>query len=128
MKYLISVLIALMFCAGAASAQQRQYTSPVQPAPRTMDVVAPFGVIQSVVINEPSSNEFSSFHGLLNVSYGGNQTVLYRWGGSSCPGRNLREMSQKMLQDALANNLKVRVQTKNGAGGSLCIVGVEYAR
>lgn len=123
----ISVFLALLGTVLHAPmwAQDRQITSQ---SPRlSIDYTDKFGTLERVLINEPTSNDFAAFHGEITVRYG-SQTIEYKWGGARCPGRNLREMSQSMLASALRDQLKIRVETKNGSGGTLCLVGFELTR
>lgn len=99
----------------------------VLAAPAGADLQAATGRLVSLLVVEPTSDDYALYHGAITVGdpIGGFGT--YHWGGSFCPGKDLPEASVAELHRALDNpRIVVQPFTKNGQGGALCVVAVRY--
>ncbi|MBZ0165873.1 MAG: hypothetical protein K8I00_03630 [Candidatus Omnitrophica bacterium] len=84
------------------------------------------GFIESLELVSISADNYPLYHGemILQTEFG---EVAYRWGGSSCPGKDLNHESNTHMLDALIQysqsaHMHIVPTYKNGQGGNLCVV------
>ncbi len=91
-------------------------------APAYADDVQPIGLIAVLRVNELSSDDYGSFHGILIVGDSVGGYFSYKWGGSHCPGKNLEPHELEILQRGMNNpRILIEPRTKTGAGGNKCL-------
>lgn len=81
------------------------------------------GAIISLYLNSQGSDNFAKFRGILTLDFVGTGAMEYKWGGSTCPGRDVSPENVQILVMARAHGLKVTPETKPGQGGAKCLTG-----
>ncbi|MEO1642940.1 MAG: hypothetical protein AAFR74_06345 [Pseudomonadota bacterium] len=122
MRYLFaSLLIPVLALPTHGQQRQQIQTAPVEAqAPKTPN----WETMKTLRVLAKTNDDFSKLHGELITSGASHKDrTAYRWGGASCPGRNLDEAQVALLAEGLTHKMKIKVEAKNGAGGNLCIVG-----
>ena len=93
----------------------------------TLNTEQGFGTLQSFRVTDQGADNFSAYRGEIKVDYSGD-VKLYRWGGAACPGKDLSDRNVMVLAEALGDDLKIKVETKLGAGSNVCLVGFTLKR
>ncbi len=95
---------------------------PLGAAPATADDVQPTGPIAVLRVNETTSDDYASFHGILIVGDSVGGYFSYKWGGSHCAGFDLGAPQVEILQRGMNNpRILIEPRTKPGAGGNQCL-------
>ncbi|NHK26885.1 hypothetical protein FF098_003055 [Parvularcula flava] len=81
------------------------------------------GSIVSIYVSALGSDNYGKYRGTLTLDFLGTGAMDYKWGGSTCPGRDLSGEQVQMLVMARAHDLKVTPEHKRGQGGALCLTG-----
>jgi hypothetical protein len=98
------------------------------PAVAAADSKGSPGRVASVDVNTAGSDDFSKFRGEVAIRAGSKKVQKmkverYRFGGSTCPGKDLSEAQLQMLLTAMHERDIVTPRYKNGQGGHRCLVG-----
>lgn len=102
---------------------------PAAPLPLSADTAGEPGRIIALTYNSSGSDERGLFWGAVVIKPWQGSAQEYRWGGSSCPGKNLDVDETALLERALLSwRVKTRPFYKFGQGGFLCLVGFELSR
>jgi hypothetical protein len=105
---LLTCCFALIFCAGAARA----------------DEVGLVGSIVSLQTYTPSADIFLINHGRMVVKNTNGTLDEYRWGGNACGSRLLTDAHVAALQRALNHkNMTIKPTFQIGQANSQCLVG-----
>ena len=87
------------------------------------------GRILSLTHNTSGSDEQSSFRGSIVVKQRNAPAKEYKWGGFTCPGKNLTVEEVALLERAfLGWGWKIHPFFKNGQGGNSCLVAFTLSR
>lgn len=84
------------------------------------------GFIESLELVSISAENYPLYHGelILQTEFG---EVAYRWGGSSCPGKDLnneesRHLLEALIQYSQSAHMHITPTYKNGQGQNICLV------
>lgn len=98
------------------------------PATTFADSDGLVGSVDSITVNESSSDDYAMANGVVTVREKSGTKRDYKWGGSLCPGRNLSASSISMLFDALrTQNVEVVPSYKLGNGATRCITSFKLS-
>ena len=87
------------------------------------DTVQPIARLAAIVLNESSSDDYASYHGIIFVGDDVGGYFQYKWGGSHCPGFDVSAEALATLQRGMNNpRILIAPRTKPGAGGNQCLV------
>lgn len=87
------------------------------------DDMTEYGQLISLQVNTSGSDDFNIFRGIL-VLRASNVDTEYKWGGSTCTGKDLTPEQIALLQNVLLDSMmRVQLLTKPGQGGGICVVG-----
>ncbi len=87
------------------------------------------GRIRSLTHNTPGSSEHSLFQGSIVIKPRNAPGQEYKWGGTTCPGKNLTVDEVALLERAfLGWGWKIHPFFKNGQGGNSCLVAFTLSR
>lgn len=92
------------------------------------------GVLVSMQLNARGSDDFSAYHGAIEVrswskKKGKSSQRQYQWGGSNCPNRNLTSDQIEVLTSALSDNLRIKPAFVPGQlPKSRCLVSFKVSR
>lgn len=109
--------------ATARTGNLTSFEAPPAPETPTTATQPSRGAIISLYVSDQGSDNFAKFRGMLMLDFVGTGVTEYKWGGSTCPGRQLSEASVQLLALAQANGLRITPETKPGQGGALCMTG-----
>lgn len=118
------IALALFSVSTAVSGFTQQRALQTAPLEVEQAEALKWQTIHSLRVLERTNDDYAKMHGELEVyPVSKNKTYTYRWGGSSCPGRNLTETNVMLLGEGLTHKMKIQIEMKLGQGGSKCIVG-----
>ena len=118
------IALALFSAATAVSGYAQQRALQAAPLEVDQNQQLQWQTIHSLRVLERTNDEYAKMHGELEVyPVSKNKTYTYRWGGSSCPGRNMTDTNVMLLAEGLTHKMKIQIEMKLGQGGSKCIVG-----
>ena len=93
--------------------------------PALADTEGPSGEIASVTLLTPSADNYVQYHGRMFVLEADDTLTEYRWGGTSCGSKVLSESQVARLMDlSTAPYMRITPVWENGAGSTICLVGV----
>ncbi len=104
----------------------------VTPKLANADSKGAAGRIVEVQVNAQGSDNHALYRGAVKVRSGKKKAftyATYKWGGSTCPGKDLTADQVAVLSEALANRSRVSLipRFKNGQGGNKCLVSFSLA-
>lgn len=112
----LTVLFALAFTA-------------VPVADAAADSTGAAGRVVELRVNGSGSDDYGKFRGSVKIRTPGKKgrTTEYKWGGTTCPSKDLTPEQVAILADAFARraNTHVLPRTKNGQGGAKCLVAFD---
>jgi len=115
------LLLSLSWGISPASADKVSKSSTLATATTTITQIAVF---------EPSHANFKYFHGAIWLEYD-KQKYNYRWGGTHCRGKGLKDMNVSLLFAAFRSRYSVTVEyklEKHGKHQFRCINGFTVSR